>query len=143
MSFWVPNKMIPLNDREPGKIAEIAKQQLRRYQNAADTWPLVEHKHDYRLGYCCRTCDKTIYFTQDREENPYHYEQSEIRALIVAHIRQCHADIIDENGEIISENARKSQVLDSPSNDYPLGKHRGNANRPDDQSGDSRGIEYT
>lgn len=132
MSFWVANKMVPLNDREPGEIADIAKWQLRRYQNAADTWPLIEHRHNARMGWCCRKCDKTVYFTQDQYENSYTYVTAEIRALIVAHIRQSHADMVDENGEILNEDARKSQVLDGASNPYPLGKHRGIANRSDD-----------
>lgn len=83
------------------KRSVIALEQLRPFQNRADTWPLVEHKHhsEYKapqLGMCCKLCDQTVYFTEDTKGNPYRYSTEEIRALITAHIRRQHEEVNDE-----------------------------------------------
>lgn len=147
MTYWTSNKMIPLNDREPGEIAPIAWQQLRRFENAADTWPLVDHRHHSdthapQMGKCCRICDKTVFFTQDPQGVVYEYTVAQMRALVVAHIRQCHEAIITENGEI-DEDSGKREVLDVAGDADSNSKCRGDANRLGYQGSDSRGIEYT
>lgn len=86
-----PNKMIPLNDREKGEIAPVALQQLAEYQKAADGWGI------YPDGRCrrCMECDENIYFTEDSNGVPYTYTDTEIQSLTVAHIRQCHPEVIN------------------------------------------------
>lgn len=91
--YNTPNKMIPLNDREPGEIADIAWEQLEPYRIAAKTWPV------YTDGRCnrCEECHQNIWFTTDLQRTAYTYDPEEIQALIVAHIRQCHDTGIGSN----------------------------------------------
>lgn len=90
--YNTPNKMIPLNDREPGEIAEIAWQQLEPYRIAASTW------ETYTDGRCnrCKECHQNIWFTTDLQRTPYSYDPTEILALKVAHLRQCHSEVGNE-----------------------------------------------
>lgn len=96
--YNTPNKMVPLQDREPGEIATVALEQLRAYQRCADNWPMREMlRHDDRLGVtrtcmCCAfdECIECIWFVKDVNDNPYTYTDDELRALKVAHIRQVH-----------------------------------------------------
>lgn len=80
------NKMIPLNDREPGEIAQVAIDQLKPYQVAAKTWGVYPDDRATR----CKRCDQCIWFTFDPHGEIYHYDDEEIQSLIVAHIRQVH-----------------------------------------------------
>ena len=84
--YQTPNLMIPLNDREPGEIADIAKEQLERWREIADTWPV------YTDGRCnrCKECHQNIWFSTDPRGYKYDYNTDEILALKVAHVRQCH-----------------------------------------------------
>lgn len=93
--YHVPNNLIPLNDRAPGELAGIALEQLAPYREVAATWLI------YPDGRChrCMECDQNIWFSRDRQGQPYRYTDAEILALIVAHIRQCHAEVIDAGQE--------------------------------------------
>ena len=73
----------------------IAEEQLREYQEAAQTWPVKEtmrRDNQHRPRWCsvCRECDQSLWFTRDGKGVPYEYTGEEKLALIVAHIRQCH-----------------------------------------------------
>src|SRR5277367_5990664 len=106
-----PNKFIPLNDREPGEIAPIALQQLKRYQLAAETWPIqaVARREQWydnsgklfegclRRCMICRLCKENLWFPCDPEGNDFTYSDEDIKTLTVAHIRQCHEKDIDES----------------------------------------------
>jgi|SRR5215472_17721121 len=94
--FTTPNVNIPLNDRGPGEIADIALQQLRPYQVAAETWPIVHTTRDNRSVNLCRECYENIWFDSDIHDVPYTYSEEEIQALIVAHIRQAHERMISD-----------------------------------------------
>lgn len=78
--------------------AHIAQEQLRPYQEAAQTWPVKEtmrRDNLQRARWCsvCRECDQSLWFTRDVKGVPYEYTEEEKLALIVAHIRQCHPDL--------------------------------------------------
>lgn len=90
--FVAPNKMVPLQDREPGEIAAIALEQLRPYQEFAAEFGV------YPDGRCrrCMECDENIYFTTDPNGVPYTYTDDELSGLKVAHIRQCHSKEVEE-----------------------------------------------
>jgi len=96
--YMTANKNIPLNDREPGEIADVAWAQLKPYREAAQTWPVYKHYEDNRHKNKCRVCSQNIYFDKDEDHNPYDYSDEEILALIVAHVRQCHSKIV--TGEV-------------------------------------------
>jgi hypothetical protein len=86
-SYWAtPNVNVPLNNREAGTIAEVAKDQLRPYQVAANTWPI-----DYDdICRRCHKCGQNLWFYADTNGTPFFYQPGEITSLIVAHIRQIH-----------------------------------------------------
>jgi hypothetical protein len=90
--YQTPNKMIPLNDRPAGEIADIAKQQLKPYHDAAYNW------QTYTDGRCnrCTECHQNIWFSKDPQGHEYQYSLDEILALTVAHIRQVHNDRITQ-----------------------------------------------
>lgn len=94
--YQTPNKMVPLNGREKGEIAEVALVQLMRFNAAAETWPVGQECRDDRYCNVCRVCDQNIWFSTDLKGQPFHYNEAELKALIVAHIRQIHEGIIDE-----------------------------------------------
>jgi hypothetical protein len=94
-----PNKMIPLNDRPAGQIADIAWQQLKPYREAAQTWPIGQEVRESRTCMVCRRCNQSVWFMSDMFELEYQYQESEKLALIVAHIRQRHTSdegVIDD-----------------------------------------------
>jgi hypothetical protein len=92
--FTTPNTSIPLNDRAPGEIADIALRQLQPYQEAAKTWPILHTTRDGRSVNLCRECYENIWFDSDKHDVPYTYTEEEIQTLIVAHIRQNHERMI-------------------------------------------------
>lgn len=103
--FETPNKYVPYNDREKGEIASIAEQQLLPYQIAAQSWPmtrLVRYSEISPPRECnvCRICGQNIWFTSDPAGMRYSYVEPEILTLIVAHVRQVHADIVHPDGTI-------------------------------------------
>jgi hypothetical protein len=93
MSWYTPNKFVPLNDREKGEIAPIALDQLKKYQEVAESWGVYPDDRCRR----CMECDENIWFACDQNYQEYLYTDGEILALKVAHIRQCHDDWI-KNG---------------------------------------------
>ena len=84
--FQTPNKMIPLNDREPGEIAPITLEELARWNEWVKSWDT------YTDGRCnrCHDCHQNIWFSRDPLGHEYQYTPDEILALKVAHVRQCH-----------------------------------------------------
>jgi hypothetical protein len=87
--YHTPNKLVPLNDRGPGEIAEVALQELKHWQAVAMVWPV------YTDGRCnrCQECHENLWFTTDPRGGKYQYTDDEILALKVAHLRQCHEEI--------------------------------------------------
>lgn len=81
----------PSPNESPGEIHPIAKQQLAIYVDVAKDWPR------YPDGRCvrCGKCDQSIYFRWDANGVRYAYQYEEITALVVAHLRQAHAEVID------------------------------------------------
>lgn len=140
---FTPNKMIPLNDREPGEIAKIAWQQLKPYRIAAETWPVYRHFRDKRHSMCCRLCTQCLWFVTDITGEIYQYTDEETLTLIVAHIRRCHEDMINEKGEFSYEGTGEYQVLDSSYNPHAGGSGSRNSYRPEYQGGNSTGIEQS
>jgi hypothetical protein len=90
--FKTPNIMVPLQAREKGEIAPVAMEQLRAYQTVARTWKT------WPDGRCqrCMECDENIYFTADAGGHLYSYTDDEKLAVTVAHIRQCHSEVVDD-----------------------------------------------
>lgn len=125
--YSTPNSNIPLNNRPPGEIAPIAWEQLKPYRDAASTWPVHE---DGRFNRC-RVCTQNIWFWHDANGNPYVYETDEIIALIVAHIRQVHPEVVTNDG------TEEHDVLGSPGYGDPGSVGTSDADRPGDKESDS------
>lgn len=90
--FNTSNSKIPLNSRAPGDLAQVAKDQLSAFQEAAKNWPLYIDVNDLRACHRCTRCGQNIWFGTDSEGRDYHYTEDEIMTLVVAHIRQAHED---------------------------------------------------
>jgi hypothetical protein len=141
MKGFAPNTSIPLNDRAPGEIAQVALDQLRPFLIAAESWPIYRHWRDERHEMICRICTQCLWFLTDTHSRPYQYTDEEIHTLITAHIRRQHADMVNEKGEFTYESPGEYQVLDSP-----IGANAGNGSgsnsyRPEYQGSDSGGVE--
>jgi hypothetical protein len=126
--YMTPNLMIPLNKRETGEIADVALDQLRPYQEAADQWPMHRAYHPVyiqvngepviahgktRYGMECRLCGQFIYYISDPNGNAYSYQDGETKTLTVAHIRRQHEEkvVINDQGHC--------EILDLPAdNDF-------------------------
>jgi hypothetical protein len=102
--------MIPLNDREEGKIAQVALDQLAPFRAAAQQWPIYYTIRDARSCMACRVCHFSLWFLRDIHETPYQISEEEKTTLTVAHIRQSHTEMV-----IINE-AGHLEVLDFPTN---------------------------
>lgn len=85
--YKTPNKMIPLNDREPGEVADVALAQLAQWQEVAIAWDTYSDGRANR----CHDCHQNIWFSKDPQGHAYKYTDDEILALKVAHVRQCHS----------------------------------------------------
>lgn len=127
--YTTPNINIPLNDRPPGEIADIAWQQLKPYRNAAQTWPVFQDGRYNR----CRLCSQNIWFTYDASGHTYVYREDEIITLIIAHIRQVHAEAVTND----RAEEYPTTVLGSPGNGHPGSLSDGDADRPGDKESDS------
>jgi hypothetical protein len=100
-SYLTPITQIPLNNRPPGTIAEIAQTQLQPYRVAAQTWPIYqEMRHGDTMGprwvHACRVCEQAVWFDSDTDKRPYNYTDADKLSLIVAHLRRCHEGEINE-----------------------------------------------
>ena len=130
--YNTPNSMVPLNNREPGTIADVAVRQLQRYRETAQTWPVYqEMRHGVTMGprwvHACRLCEQAIWFNADTNKVPYDYTEAEKLTLIVAHIRQNHTD---DTGEIHGpDGPGNDQILDSASGNDIGSVDPGNAYR--------------
>ncbi len=94
--FQTPNIMVPLNNREPGEIADIARLQLENYQALALVWPTTNVYRDQRHCVVCSECRQCLWFRLDKNGQEYLYSDDELQALKVAHIRQLHAEVIPD-----------------------------------------------
>lgn len=130
--YSTPNASIPLNNRPPGEIAEVAWRQLKPYRDAAPTWPVHQ---DGRFNRC-RLCNQNIWFAYDVNGNPYVYVDDEIITLIVAHIRQVHSEMVTSDRAEDSTAA----ILGSPGNGHPGSVSNSDADRPGDKESDSSRI---
>lgn len=122
--FQTPNVNIPLNKRAPGEVAAIAWQQLKPFQDAAPTWPVFQD------GPCnrCRLCTQNIWSTYDPLGKRFQYGDGEVIALIVAHIRQAHAEVVTNDGT----KEHDAAILVAPGNGHPGSVSSRDADRPGD-----------
>jgi hypothetical protein len=79
----------PNDSPKDGTVHQIALEQLAEYQAIADTWPRYPDGRAVRCG----SCDQALWFTYDRNGQPYRYKDNEKISLIVAHIRQRHPEV--------------------------------------------------
>jgi hypothetical protein len=86
--YQTPNVNIPYNDRPKGEVAQIALDQLKEWEQLAESWPVYTDGRSNR----CSECHQNIWFTKDPLGHEYTYDPSEILALKVAHVRQSHSD---------------------------------------------------
>ena len=93
--YLTKNQDIPLNDRKPGEVADVALQQLARWQEIARSWPVRLLVRKKRWLNICDVCRQSLWFEGDKNGVPYQYQDAEILALIVAHIRQAHSEVYD------------------------------------------------
>lgn len=136
--------MDPLISQVRGAIAPVALEQLKAYEEAAETWPIVldcssDPESQLRHSNRCRLCRQNIWFAYDRLRAHIQYTSAEYRTLIVAHIRQRHAEE-GINGRLVE---RETEVFYSAGGGYTVsGRHR-DAGGHDNQNFDSRGVEFT
>ena len=141
-----PNTQVPLNNREPGTVAQVAWDQLKPYQIAAQSWPVYqEMRYDeaierQRWVHACRVCEQGLWFNSDENQDPFDYSDAEILTLIVAHVRRSHADMVNDKGEFDYESTREHQVLDDSSKYRASGIGGDNAYRPHYQGRNPRPI---
>lgn len=85
----------PTPNESPGEIHDLAMEQLQLYQTIAETWGR------YPDGNCvrCGKCSQAIYMRHDKHGYTYNYNRAEILALVVAHIRQVHEEVVDIGDE--------------------------------------------
>lgn len=76
-------------------IDQLALDQLAQWQDIAHTWPTFDATINGRDGVQCGRCSQTIFFRTDVGGNRYVYFPNQILALIVAHIRQNHEEVIN------------------------------------------------
>jgi hypothetical protein len=91
--YVTPNKNVPLNDREPGTIAQVALDQLAEWNAIAERWHYRETDNEVRCDYC----GQNLWFVHDKHGVMYDYSREELLALTVAHIRQNHSEVISES----------------------------------------------
>lgn len=92
--YQTPNSNVPLNNRSPGELAQIALDQLKPFEDAADTWPIQAMYRDHRDCNICLICDQNIWFSTDMLGYEYHLTEANKRTLTVAHIRQIHSEVV-------------------------------------------------
>lgn len=107
--YNTPNVFVPLNNREKGEIADVAKDQLIAWQIIAEEWPIAIEGRFNR----CHVCGQNIWYTADATGDVYDYNDAEISALIVGHIRQNHSEAIDGGTRGQSEILYPSSVASS------------------------------
>jgi hypothetical protein len=90
--YSTPNTNIPLNNRLPGDLAQVAIDQLAEYQMSARGWAIEVDINDPRECHRCGECGQNIWFGCDLALQPYQYTEEEQLTLIVAHLRQVHSD---------------------------------------------------
>lgn len=83
----------PNDSPQDGTVHPIGLQQLAAWQAIAMDWPRYPDGRAVRCG----KCDQALWFTSDIGGKPYIYEDHELLALRVAHIRQAHSEVINES----------------------------------------------
>lgn len=83
----------PNDSPRDGTIHPIGLQQLAEYQELAGDWPRYPDGRSMRCG----KCDQNLWFTRDLNGSHYVYEDHELMSLVVAHIRQNHAEVTSGN----------------------------------------------
>lgn len=78
-----------------GTIHSMAQAQLAMWRDAALTWPIYDTEDHGRKCVRCQKCEQCLWFKTDRGGSAYVYTPQMKEALIVAHIRQNHAEIAD------------------------------------------------
>lgn len=125
-TYSTPNTAIPLNNRHEGQLAAIAHQQLKPFQEAADTWPMFEMQRSGRLAKVCRLCDQVQWFQKDEQGNPYNYSVADLKSILVAHIRRLHEKVVGLDAE------GKFTLLVFPNDDYRKCGYPGDPSGPVD-----------
>jgi hypothetical protein len=87
----------PNDSPRDGTIHDIAQTQLRHWQDIAYDWPTFDAAIHGREGVQCGRCSQTIFFRSDMGGNKFQYTAEQTQALMVAHIRQRHAE--DDSGD--------------------------------------------
>ena len=82
----------PNDSPRDGTLHVIAVEQLKEWQDIAYTWPTFESAIDGREGVQCGRCSQTLWFRTDVGGNRFVYTPDQILTLLVAHVRQRHAD---------------------------------------------------
>lgn len=74
----------------------IAHRQLELWEEIALSWPVFLDNSEKQWPYRCNKCGQCIYFGKDPSGSFFLYTGEQELALIVAHIRQCHSEVIDD-----------------------------------------------
>jgi hypothetical protein len=83
----------PNDSPRDGTLHELAIEQLKKWQDIAQQWDTFEAPINGRQGIHCRRCSQTIWFRTDMGGHVFLYTSDQILALVVAHIRQNHAEV--------------------------------------------------
>jgi hypothetical protein len=75
---------------EPPKLGWQATAQLAAWQELAEDWPVALDAEG--VGRC-EACGKGVILWLDKSKRPYRYTDEQVRALIVLHLREYHADL--------------------------------------------------
>lgn len=84
-------------------LAPLAVAQLGMWRACALQWPLYQEKNSHHVR--CAQCAQSIIRVADSSNNTYDYTHDQRIALIVAHIRQAHAEV---ESEVYGENSRNT-----------------------------------
>lgn len=77
----------------PRDIAILAQNQLKAWEDLAETWPVKQEvKEDGTTQSVCLECHQAIWTITDRWGKPYRYKEGDTRSLIVGHLRQNHLE---------------------------------------------------
>ena len=73
-----------------------SNEELKEWREIAGGW--ATYKTMDESACRCIRCNQSIYFVYDMHGEHYTYTEDEILALKIAHIRQVHANVKDQNG---------------------------------------------
>ncbi len=81
-----------------GLLAPLAIHQLREWERIADTWVIQIVNFDGDSHLLCPACDCSI-FPVDKDGSAYIMTIEDIRARVVAHLRNRHRDLDPDKGD--------------------------------------------